>query len=81
MDKRKWINKLSLPLKSDILFYQNPDIFRTNSFKRESLISEADTILRKTGKINLFTITGIINSHHKNEGTRIKVCLVREYLQ
>jgi len=81
MDKRKWVNKLNLPTKADILFYQNPNIFRSNSFKRESLIKEADKILKETGKINIFTVTGIINSHHKNEGTRIKVCLVREYLR
>jgi len=81
MDKKKWINKLNLPVKADILFYQNPNIFRSNSFKKESLINEADKLIKKYGKINLYTITGVINSHHKNTGTRIKVCLVREYLQ
>lgn len=81
MDKNYWIHKLSIPSKSDVLFYQNPKFFRSNSFKREQLNDEIDKILKEVGKVNIFTISGVANNHHKHTGRREKICLVKEYLK
>ena len=80
MNKKYWINKFNIKKDSDVLFYQNPKFFRSNSFKRESLTKEVDEILKKAGKINIYTITGVCNNHHKHSGNREKICLVKEYL-
>ena len=81
MDKNYWIHKLSIPKNADVLFYQNPKFFRSNSFKREQLNKDVDDILKEAGKINIFTISAIANNHHKHSGQREKICLVREFLK
>ena len=81
MDKNYWIHKLSIPKNADVLFYQNPKFFRSNSFKREQLNKDVDDILKEAGKINIFTISAVANSHHKHSGQREKICLVREFLK
>lgn len=80
MNKKIWISKFNIPSSADVLFYQNPKFFRSNSFKREQLYKEFDDILKEAGKVNIYIITGIANSHHKHNGKREKICLVKEFL-
>jgi len=82
MNKNYWINKWNLPDNIEILFYQNPKYFRNNSFRKEMLDKEFDKLLKIKGIIKLYTITGIANGKHKNNnGRRLKVCLVKEYIE
>jgi len=80
MDKKYWLSKFNIPLTADTIFYQNPKFFRSNSFKHEQLYKEFDNLLKDVGKVNIYLITGIANSHHKHEGSKEKICLVKEYL-
>jgi len=81
MNKDYWLSKFNIPKQSDVVFYQNPKFFRTNSFKREDLNKEFTEFLKVKGYIRMYVITGIANSHHKNNGKREKICLVRESLE
>jgi len=81
MKKKYWIHKLNIDSDADVLFYQNPKFFRTNSFKKERLEKSADALIKLAGKIDMYLITGVANSHHKNDGKRLKICLVKKYLK
>ena len=80
MNKDYWRNRFNISDTADIIFYQNPKFFRSNSFKSESLNKELDEIIKEVGKVNIYTITGIANNHHKHTGKRLKICLVKKYL-
>jgi hypothetical protein len=80
MDKKHWMNKMNIPKDADVVFYQNPKFFRSNSFRRENLEKSFDNLMKLAGKIKMYTITGIANGRHKHTGKREKVCLVREFL-
>jgi len=47
----------------------------SNTYKRE-IVAEKFTSIEN--KIRLYVITGVCNNHHKNNGKRQKICLVRE---
>ena len=81
MNKNKWINKLHIPKDADVVFYQNPSFFRTNSFKKEHLEKSFDELLKKVGKTDIYTISGVANNHHKHSGNRFKICLVKVFLK
>lgn len=80
MDKDKWLRKFNIPKNSEVIFYQNPKFFRTNTFKREYLDKEFSEYIKQKGYIKIYTITGITNNHYKNGGRRLKICLVKELL-
>lgn len=70
MNKKYWLDKFNIGINCDVIFYQNPNLFRTNSFKREYLETE--------GKNKLFVITGVYNSHTHKTGKTAKICFVVE---
>jgi len=75
------LNRFNIPKDSDVIFYQNPKFFRSNSYKREETFEEdLKKMLLEAGKVKIYFITGIANNHHKHSGKREKICLVREYL-
>lgn len=76
MNRDYWIKKLNIPEGAEVLFYQNPDFYRTNSFQRE--VTEEKELRLKRGIIRWYFIFGICNKHYKNNGKRQKVCLVIE---
>jgi len=78
MDKKYWIDRLHINPHADVLFYQNPKLFKINTFKRESVLDE---LTKLEGKIKLYKITGIGTHHKKFNGKRIAICLVREVLK
>ena len=71
MNKNYWMQKLNISSSADVAFYQNPKFFRSNSFKREYM-KDRQKIFKA------YIITGVANSHHKHNGKREKICLVRE---
>jgi hypothetical protein len=76
MNHDYWKKKLDIPGEAEVIFYQNPEFYRSNSFARE-YETERKILLRK-GLIRWYTISGICNRHHKNDGRRQKVCVVME---
>jgi len=81
MKKDYWIEKFNIEKNAEVLFYQNPKFFRTNSFKREELQQDVRKLLLEAGKIDMYLITGVTNNHHKHPKQRQKICLVRNYLK
>jgi hypothetical protein len=71
-----WKEKLGIPKEAEVLFYQSPEFYFSNSFKWE----RDDESSEKIGKIIIkrCIITGVCNRHHKNNGKRQKICLVIE---
>lgn len=49
----------------------------SNSYKRESVAKEFTSV---ENKIKLYVITGVCNKHHKNNGKRQKICLIKEII-
>jgi len=81
MKRNHWLCKFNIPIDADVIFYQNPRFFRSNSFKREQINKEYSELLLKAGKVKIYVISGITNNHHKHSKKREKICLVREYLK
>ncbi len=76
MNRDYWIKKLNIPDGAEVVFYQNPCFYRTNSFERD-YITEPELRLKRA-IYRMYTISGICNSHHKNSGKRQKICFVIE---
>lgn len=76
INRKHWIEKFNIPDKSDVIFYQNPEFFRSNTFERD-YITDPDLRLKRA-IYKMYTVTGICNSHHKHAGKRQKICLVIE---
>lgn len=72
MNHDYWKKKLYIPDNAEVIFYQNPEFYRGNSFIRE--YNEENRV----GVVKWYTISGICNKHHKNDGRRQKICVVME---
>jgi len=76
INRKHWIEKFNIPDTAEVIFYQNPDFYRSNSFERD-YITDPDLKLKKA-IYRMYTITGVCNNHHKNSGKRQKICFVIE---
>ena len=76
MNHDYWKKKLYIPDGAEVIFYQNPEFYRGNSFVRD--YETERKVLLKKGLIRWYTISGICNKHHKNNGRRQKICVVME---
>lgn len=76
MNREHWIEKLNIPREAEVIFYQNPDFFRSNSFQRD--YDDERFVKLKKMSYHYYNISGICNRHHKHNGKRHKICLVIE---
>lgn len=76
MNRTHWIEKLGIPENAEVIFYQNPEFFRSDSFRWERDDERIADL--KNAIIKWCLISGVCNRHHKNNGRRQKVCLVIE---
>lgn len=76
MNRQYWIERLNIPKDAEVIFYQSPEFFRSNSFHWE--IDEAREFTVKKFLYRWVLITGVCNKHHKHNGKRMKICLVIE---
>lgn len=81
MNKEFWKEKFNISKDAEVLFYQNPKFFRSNSFKKETLQPDVQELLLEAGKLDMYLITGITNNHHKHPKKRQKICLVRKFFK
>lgn len=76
MNRNYWIEKLNINKEAEVIFYQNPEFFRSNSFRWEN--DDARVVKMKHDYVRWCLLSGVCNKHHKNNGRRQKICLVIE---
>jgi hypothetical protein len=69
------MRKLNINNSDNVLFYHNPNQFR--AYRTEEV---GKPLTHIENKIRLYVITGIGKKKKKFNGKRVKICLVREFL-